>query len=221
MFYVTGDVHGDIKDLYSRKFGHLKKDDYMVLCGDTGLLWDGSKAEQKNLEKIGKKKYTTLLIDGAHENFDILAKYPVTDWNGGKAQVISGSLIHLMRGQVYTIAGKKVFTFGGGESSDREMRTPHVTWWEDEIPTKEEMIDGVNNLDAVDRNVDYVFTHEAPSGFRRFIDSGEYNLNALNVYLEAVREKTKFTKWIFGSYHVNRRISSQCETVFDGVIKLD
>lgn len=221
MFYVTGDVHGDLKDLYSRKFGHLKKDDYMVICGDTGFFWDGSKDEQKSLQKIGKKKYTTLIIDGAHENFDLLAKYPVTDWNGGKVQVISGNLIHLMRGQVYTIAGKKVFAFGGGESSDRDMRTPHVTWWEDEIPTKEEMIEGVNNLNAVDRSVDYVFTHEAPSGFRRFLDKGDYNLDALNVYLEAVREKIKFTKWIFGSYHINKRISSQCETVFDGVIKLD
>lgn len=193
----------------------------MVLLGDTGLLWDSTKEEAKNLEKLGKKKYTTLLIDGAHENFDMLSKYPVTEWNGGKAQVITGNLIHLMRGELYNIGDKKVFVFGGGESLDREMRTPHVTWWEEEIPTVEEMQNGEENLKANDFQVDYIFSHEAPSGFRRFIDSGKYNLNALNVYLETLKEKTTFKKWLFGNYHVNKRVTSQAEAVFDSVIKLD
>lgn len=221
MFFVTGDVHGDLKDFTSRKFGRIKKNDNIVVCGDLGLLWTGDKSELRNIKKLGKRKYNILFVDGAHENFDLLNSYPVTEWNGGKVHVLSGNFIHLMRGQVYTIDGKKIFTFGGGESADREMRTPHQTWWEEELPTMEEMEEGVKNL--VDNNwqVDYIFTYEAPSGFRRFLESGEFELNALNVYLECIREKCRYKKWIFGNYHVNRRLSAEHEVVFDNVIRLE
>jgi hypothetical protein len=221
LFFVTGDVHGDLKDFNSRKFGRIKKTDYVVVCGDFGLLWNGTKDELRAIEKLGKKKYGILFVDGSHENFDLLAKYPVTEWNGGKAQVLSGNLVHLMRGQVYTIGGRKVFTFGGGESSEREMRTPHKTWWDEELPTMDEMQAGIGNLVANDYNVDYIFTHEAPSAFRRFLEVGEYDLNALNVFLECVREKCKYKKWVFGNYHINRRLSAEHEVVFDHVLKLD
>lgn len=221
MFFVTGDVHGDIKDFESRKFGHIKKGDFIVVCGDFGLIWDGSNSERKTIQKLGRRKYGVLFVEGAHENFDLLSKYPVTDWNGGKVQVISGNLIHLMRGQIYTINGKKVFTFGGGESLDREMRTPHKTWWEEELSTMSEMQEGVQNLVASGWNVDYIFTHSAPSAFRRFLEGGEYDLDALNVYLECIREKCKYEKWVFGNYHINRRLSIEQEVVFDGVLKLE
>lgn len=39
-------------------------------------------------------------------------------WNGGKVHKIKSSIIHLMRGQVFSIAGKKIFTFGGAQSHD-------------------------------------------------------------------------------------------------------
>lgn len=221
MFFVTGDVHGDLKDFSTRKFGRLKKDDKIIVCGDLGVLWTGDKNERKNVKKLGKRKYNILFVDGAHENFDLLYHYPVTEWNGGKVHVISGNLIHLMRGQVYTIDGKKIFTFGGGESVDRDMRTPHETWWAEELPTMEEMEEGVKNLVANNWQVDYIFTYEAPTGFRRFLESGEFDLNALNVYLECIRQKCVYKKWIFGNYHVNRRLSPEHEVVFDDVITLD
>lgn len=221
LFFVTGDVHGDIKDLTSRKFGRIKKNDYVVVCGDFGLLWNGTKEELRNIQKLGKRKYGILFVDGAHENFDMLKEYPVTEWNGGKAQVLSGRLVHLMRGQVYTINGKKIFAFGGGESTEREMRTPHKTWWEDELPSMDEMQEGVGNLVANGWDVDYIFTHESPSAFRRFLEVGEYDLNALNVYLEVIREKCKYKKWVFGNYHKNRKISAENEVIFDDVLKLE
>ena len=62
-------------------------------------------------------------IDGNHENYDRLKKYPVTDWNGGKVQIISDSVIHLMRGQVYQIGEEKIFVMGGARSHDRGPAT--------------------------------------------------------------------------------------------------
>lgn len=221
MLFVTGDVHADIKDFTGRKFGRLKKDDAVVVCGDFGILWDGSDAEKKVMKALGKKKYKTLFIDGAHENFDLLNSYPISNWNGGRVHVLSGNLIHLMRGEIYDIAGKKVFVFGGGESLDREMREPGKSWWADEMPTTEEMQRGADNLANAGWQVDYIFTHEPPTAFKRFFDPDDKNLNALNIYLDIVREKCSYTKWIFGSSHRDRRYASNSEAVFTGVVRLN
>ena len=64
------------------------------------------------------KPFTTLFVDGNHENFDRLYAYPVEEWHGGKVHKIRPSVIHMMRGQVFAIDGKSVFTFGGASSHD-------------------------------------------------------------------------------------------------------
>lgn len=57
------------------------------------------------------------------------------------------------RGQIFNIEGIKIFTFGGGESQDREMRNEHVTWWRQELPTPDEMAEGAENIDENDCKV--------------------------------------------------------------------
>ena len=48
----------------------------------------------------------------------MLRELPVEDWHGGTVQRVRPSVIHLMRGQVYDIAGKRFFTMGGASSRD-------------------------------------------------------------------------------------------------------
>lgn len=55
---------------------------------------------------------------GNHENFDRLYQYPVEDWHSGKVHKIRESVLHLMRGQVFEIEEKKIFSFGGASSHD-------------------------------------------------------------------------------------------------------
>jgi hypothetical protein len=59
-----------------------------------------------------------LFVEGSHENFEELEKYETEEWCGGMTRKISGNLRQLMRGNVFEIAGKKVFAFGGGKSDD-------------------------------------------------------------------------------------------------------
>jgi hypothetical protein len=221
MFYVTGDVHADIDGFLDRDFKKIKKTDSIIICGDFGLFWDGNETEKKNAKKLGSLKYKTLFIDGVHENFDALDSYPVTDWNDGKVQVIYKNLIHLMRGQVYNIDGKKIFTFGGGESTDKEMRTEGKTWWEQELPSLSEMEGGVKNLIANNWEVDYIFSYEAPASIKHMFDDNEDTTNTLNLYFDYIIEKCKYKKWVFGNYHKNKRVSHIQEAVYDGVLKLE
>ena len=52
VIFMTGDTHGDFGRFSARAFPeqkHLSKDDYVIICGDFGGIWDGSEAEQRVL----------------------------------------------------------------------------------------------------------------------------------------------------------------------------
>ena len=51
MIYVTGDFHGDIDRFSARDIKRLKRKDYLIILGDFGFVWNGSKEEQKLLKK--------------------------------------------------------------------------------------------------------------------------------------------------------------------------
>ena len=107
MIYVTGDTHGmiDWEKLNTTEFPEQKsltRDDYVIVVGDFGGVWDGDKQDKYILKTYGQRNFTTLFIDGNHENHDLLDSYPVEEWNGGKIHRISDNVIHLMRGQVRT-----------------------------------------------------------------------------------------------------------------------
>ena len=92
MVYVTGDMHGDFERFKLPAMKKLKKGDTLIICGDFGFLWDGSKEEEKILEKLSEKKFNICFVDGTHENFEMLNSFPVSEWNGGKVHHIIGSV---------------------------------------------------------------------------------------------------------------------------------
>src|ERR1700690_1788246 len=142
MIFVTGDIHGteDLGKLDGNKvLKGLTKEDYLVILGDFGLIWGGDlKWEQRWLKWLSDRQYTTLFVDGNHENFDLLYSYPVQDFMGGKASQIQDSVWWLRRGEVYTINECKCFPFGGALSIDKHWRTPGKSWWPQEIPSEAE-----------------------------------------------------------------------------------
>ena len=135
MICITGDIHADLTRFNHKNIKKLRKNDSLIVCGDFGFIWDGSKKEKKILKQLGKKRYNILFVDGCHENYDLLNQYEEKDWNGGRVRVISGRLMQLMRGNVYKLGEQKILAFGGGQSEDIDMRHDGGTWWKDEIPT--------------------------------------------------------------------------------------
>ena len=89
MVYVTGDTHGDLTRFKDPQMKKLRKGDTLIICGDFGFIWNGSKQERSALRKLAAKDFTIAFIDGCHENFDILESYPTETWNGGMARVIA------------------------------------------------------------------------------------------------------------------------------------
>lgn len=217
---LSGDIHGSnsIRKLSSKKFHYndfdppINKDDYLIICGDFGLLWykedsENDKRDQYWLNWLNDKPWTTLFVDGNHENHPRLNSYQVMQWNGGKIHEIRESVYHLMRGQVFNLHGNKFFTMGGGASHDIEWRIKDVSWWTQEIPSFCEREEAIANLAKHNWKVDYVITHDAPTFVaRKLIYTPDRSTDEYTDWLEEIANKLEFNQWFFGHHHQDREL---------------
>lgn len=207
--FITGDTHSDTdwEKVNTTRFPvqkELTKDDYLIIAGDFGGVWDNSREDKYILDSYNSRYFTTLFVDGNHENFKLLNSYPVEEFHGGKVHRIRESVYHLMRGQVYDFDGRKLFTFGGATSHDRYLRKEGKSWWPKELPSEEELKEAEKNLEACGYDVDYVITHCCPR--RALFELGltrYYSEDKLNRFFDYLTEDKdlKFKKWFFGHYH--------------------
>ena len=75
MIYITGDCHCNFERFNTENFPEQKemsKDDYVIICGDFGLVWDNGGEDIWWRKWLEQKPFTTLFVDGNHENFDLL-----------------------------------------------------------------------------------------------------------------------------------------------------
>ena len=228
MIYITGDTHGfnDIDKLVLNKtLASLSEDDYLLITGDFGGIWDGSIHDEEILNYYAEKPYTTLFVDGNHENFDLLNSYTVEQWNGGKIHRITDKVFHLMRGQVFNIEDRSIFTFGGGLSIDKAFRTVGESWWPQEEPSDEECAEAMENLDKYSFHVDYIMTHAAPESIvRNEIKTSHKLLYApckTEKFLNIVIEKTKYSHWYCGHYHTDMNVSKhKLSVLYQNVVEM-
>ena len=224
MIYITGDTHGsiDIRKLNKRYFDDstLTKKDYLIICGDFGLVWDNSPEEKYWLDWLNKKNYTTLFVDGNHENHSPLNSYPIETWNGGKVHRIRDSILHLMRGQVFTIDSHTFFTMGGADSVDKDWRTPGISWWPEEMPSGEEYKEAILNLYNYENEVDYIITHTAPTSIVNQLIPEIKPPDRLTDFLEDIKKSVKYKHWYFGHFHDDRDIDKKHTLLYYNIIPL-
>ena len=226
MILVTGDTHGTIdfnkiKLLEQKKI--LRKEDFLIIAGDFGGVWS-LKTLEEDLSCYARLPFKVLFVDGNHENFDILNSFSVQYWNGGKIHKIKDNIFHLMRGQVYEIEGKIIFTFGGGTSIDKYYRVENISWWKEEIPNENEVNEAITNLKKYNNKVDYIITHsidsaalDCPVIYFRGNKCQKFKDNEILDYFE---RNVEYKHWYFGHYHVDGEINNKKTAVYNCFHKL-
>ena len=224
VIYITGDTHipVDIQKLATKRFPEQKemtKNDYVIICGDFGGVWDDSNEEKYWIKWLKNKNFTTLFIDGNHENFDMLYSLPIVEFCGGAAHKVDNGIYHLIRGEIYTIDEKNFFVFGGASSHDKNCRTKGKNWWEAEMPNEQEYDNAKNNLEKNNFKVDYVITHSAPTSVQNDI-APTYEINKLTEFFESIKNKLICQKWFFGHYHKDIELDDKFKGVFNKIIRI-
>ena len=232
MIYVTGDIHGsiDIRKLDKNKVTEkITKDDYVIICGDFGLVWNYKKEDSKErkwLKWLNNRPWTTLFVDGNHECFPRLNSFPVKEWHGGRVHEIRPKVLHLMRGEIFEIDGNTIFAMGGASSHDRGPVVGDTevvrgkSWWPEEIPSDEERAFGFNNLEAHGFKVDYIISHCLPNTFQGYIKQGTFPNDLLTEYFDYVNEMTTYKHWYTGHYHVNVDITNKLSVLFSRIVPI-
>ncbi len=203
------------------------------------------KSESSNLDMLDARPFTTLFVPGNHENYERLMsdEFPVKEWNGGLVKEIRPSVLMLMRGEMYEIDGAKLFAFGGARSHDigdglldgadprwkskakrlellgrYQYRVRGVSWWEQELPDREEMDHGLETLEKHHWKTDFVVTHCAPSSVQALM--GYHDNDALTRYLEEIHRKLAYTRWFFGHYHDDRQVTDKDILLYQQIIRI-
>lgn len=249
MIFVTGDTHSDVTRLSTKNFPeqkHLTKDDFVIILGDFGLIWDKDKEsgyEKYWLDWLDGKPFTTLFIDGNHENFDRLNAMPVRQWHGGQVHEIRPSVLHMMRGEVFELQGKTFFTFGGGKTHDildgilspsdktlirryrkfhKQFRIEHQSWWKEELPSDSEMEYGIENLAGYSFRINYILTHSPSVGQKiRLCDNEQELPDVLMTYLEKLETLTFYDHWFFAHMHEDRRLDMKNTCIYEKNIRIE
>ncbi len=245
--YVTGDTHGGFQRFTLDEFPQQKemnRDDFIIITGDCGGVWVGERTDSYKLNWLEDKPFTTLFVDGNHENFKLLNAYPEKVWHGGRVHEVRPHVLHLMRGQVFEIGGLTWFTMGGAASHDIEdgildpaapdferqywtlwrmnarFRVLGHSWWPEEMPSEAEYAEAKTNLERTRWCVDCVLTHCAPSGILPQIDLG-YHPDPLTDFLETVRQRCRFSAWFLGHYHTNHVIDGRYFLQWEQISKVE
>lgn len=224
MVYVTGDTHADKSRFSKSNLKDLQPGDTLIVCGDFGFVWEATKKEKDFLKWLGTRKFNVCFIDGPHDNFEKIYTCKKTVFKGGLVHRIYGNLFHMCRGQIFNIDGYKIFTFGGGESQDRNIGSDSNIWFKEELPTPNEMKVGVEALSEAGLEVDYILTHEPPATLKKAIQlrsgKNEY-VNKLNGYFEEISKGIKFKRWFFGYAHEDKAITKKHIAVFEKILPID
>lgn len=230
--FVTGDCHGSLDKVinFIKKFD-LKEGDSIIVCGDLALAW---RKDQKDYNyhienyEANCNGVNLYWIDGNHENFDI-----IKSWNCEKEIYNNSPHIHYCPRGSELIIGvevnenhtilRKCLCLGGADSVDKFRRTKHLSWWEEETITEDDIRD-------IEGNYYYVFTHCCP--YSVFNSNRIYlctldNITESNAIheseyiLDKVKDNIKFEKWFFGHYHVNKELEDgKFQCLLDDFIEL-
>lgn len=228
----------------------MTKEDFLIVCGDFGiwndskderywLKWLSEKSFTVLFVDGNHENFDRLYSD----------EFPVVDFHGGKAHQIRENIFHLMRGYVFEIDDKMIFAFGGARSHDisdgiinpndfstpKEMkaycknlesqgkymfRIKHESWWEQEMPSSEEMKFGMETLTNNDFKVDFVVTHCGPQEVISYFSTGLYKPDYITQYFNEIASKLTFNRWFFGHYHDDKDIFSNYIMLYDQIIRI-
>lgn len=175
---IIGDAHGQ----YDRYVKMARKRDYTVQIGDLGFRYNC-------LENLDPNRHK--LVAGNHDNYDIVGDWPHYLGDYGMA----------------SLGGVDFFFYRGAYSIDRQYRTIGVDWWEQEQLKIEDFMKAREMYRKA--KPDVVLTHDCPEsiGMMLLPPGAQVYQNTTSWALQELFNNHQPKTWIFGHWHVSRRIS--------------
>lgn len=221
MYYITGDRHGNLDDIYVFCHQHdTTTDDVLIILGDVGFNYYGENSKRdKYLKKyVSELPITLFCVRGNHEfRPTALQKGYIATWHGGRVikEDEYPNIIYALDGAEYDINNKRCLVIGGAYSVDKYYRLSRGWhWFEDEQLNNVEKSNILSRLNRQhNKKYDCVLTHTCPERyiprewFLSMIDQSTVD-NSTEQFLDEVANTITYNKWYCGHYHGEKRIDN-------------
>lgn len=212
MIYFLSDLHGDMDFINSANYlNRATEDDLLIILGDVGLNFEKNSANKKFDKEFLSVNKKIAFIDGNHENFSYLNNFHEEHWNGGTVGRLTQNIVHLKRGNIYNIAGKTFFVFGGCKSSAKWKDMG--LWYPEELPNETELAFAYENLKKSNYKVDYILTHK--------YEESTGNNDSLQTLFNFIDKNVEFDRWYCGHWHKNERLDHKHIVVYNNLISIE
>lgn len=231
MIYITGDIHGDARDLISRFNSiHLVESDIIILLGDVGINYFLDSRERKKKKQISNFFPCRILcVAGNHEerpkNIPSYCRnfYP----EFGTFCYVEKEFPNILFPEdgIFHLENYKCLMLGGAYSIDKDYRLANgLKWFKDEQMDEITKYNILKRLEYVNR-IDYVFSHTCPAQFvptHLFLSNIDQSLvdKSMEKFLQQVYDmldKDYLKGWYFGHYHSNEVITDKMNLLYDKI----
>jgi len=212
VLYLLSDIHGDKNFPGLKEYLSTADDrDLLIILGDTGIMYPERDDYKEFTDFFLSANKNIAFVDGNHENFEFLNAFPTVIWNGGEVHRLTDKIVHLKRGNIFTLQNRTFFVMGGCKSSDKWKDLG--LWYKDETPTESEIGFGIENLKTKGNKVDFVLTHKYE---KSALIPKEQTLEYLTDYID---KNVEFTHWYSGHWH-SEQLNRRHSVVYDRLIKI-
>ena len=216
MIYVTGDKHGDYKDIFFFCYQYeTKKDDILIILGDAGINYFLNENDIKLKNSLKEFPITFFCIHGNHEERPInIETYKTKIFHNGIVYYEEEypNILFAKDGEIYDFNNQKVLVIGGAYSVDKDYRLANgYQWFSSEQPNEETKKYILEVLKKNNNKVDVILSHTTPykylprEMFLSFIDQNTVD-NSLEYFLDNIENKVDYKKWYCGHYHTDKSI---------------
>ena len=215
MIYLVSDLHGGESLSGLREYlSACRPDDLLIVLGDVGLCFEDTPENRRFTDFFLSLEVNVAFLDGNHENHPYLNSFPVERWQGGLVHRLSEHVVHLMRGNVYTIRGKTLFVMGGCKSSPKWKQMG--LWYPGEEPSEAELALAHESLRFHQNKVDYILTHKySPEEAKEAPDE------SLEGLMRVIDQSVRFRHWYSGHWHQERVLDDKHTVVYDRLVSLE
>ncbi len=234
MTYITGDKHGDFKEIKRFvKISNLSKDDVVIVLGDSGVNYYTDLRSRRYKHAANELGIKLFCIHGNHEaRTETLSEYIESEFWGGRVLVDPEfpNTIFAIDGEVYQIPTKngikETLVIGGAYSVDKMYRISRgYNWYNDEQPSDEIKNKVEKVLEERNLKIDIILSHTCPLRYEPiewFLSGIRQDLvdKSTEEWFDKLLDKIiYFEKWYCGHYHGDKQID-KIEFMFHNIKEL-
>ena len=221
MIYITGDKHGDFREIFYFCYeNRTTLDDIMIILGDAGINYYANEKDYILKNSLLQYPITFFCIHGNHEERpENIKTYKTKRFHDGVVYYEEDypNILFAKDGEVYNFNNHKVLVIGGAYSVDKYFRLERgYNWYESEQPNEETKKFVISKLKSMDNKVDIILSHTCPykylprEMFLEGIDQSTVD-NSTEYFLDEIEQITNYKIWYCGHYHTDKTVD---KTVF-------